>query len=57
MIWPEGDESRKVRIQMPDQGVATTDGLTVGEAKPDAHGRCLLASPVRPTLLFYTSQK
>ena len=37
VIWPEGDESREVRIEMPDQGVTTSTTekcLTGGEAKP-----------------------
>lgn len=38
VIWPEGDESREVRIEMPDKGVTTSTTekcLTGGgEAKP-----------------------
>ena len=58
MIWPEGDESREVRIEMPDEGVtaSTTQNCLAGGADPSVKPLLVVTWSQSLQLCFYISK-
>lgn len=58
VIWPEGDESREVRIEMPDQGVtaSTTEDCMAGGVNPSVKPLLVVTWSQSFQLCFYISK-